>query len=68
MKTLKYRCVSRSTPNTIGKGETPVIAVNLYLASIQLNSIRELHIRKGDTIVYKNRHSMKVEVQDENSD
>ena len=65
MKTIKYQCTSRATPEWgVRNGYISVEEDNLYLAQLKLNKIMAEHKAKGDKIVWRNRHSMKVEVQD----
>jgi hypothetical protein len=66
MKQIKYVCVSLANrvarqPNA---GETIVYGNDLYDAKLELDKIMRKHINKGDTIVYRNRHSMRVSVND----
>lgn len=66
MKQIKYVCVSLANkvarlPND---GDTIVYGNDLYDAKLELDKIMRKHINKGDTIVYRNRHSMRVSVND----
>ena len=63
MKTIKYQCISKASKHMLLKeGNTPVHCDNLLDGFKKLNKIMLDHKTNGDTIVYRNRHSMKVEV------
>ncbi len=62
MKTIKYKCDSAQTPARIDEGDVAVKCINLYEGFKQLSIIMKEHIAKGDTIVYRRRHALKVAI------
>jgi hypothetical protein len=65
MKTISYQCISKQTNTQLKDGKIPVYGKDLFEAYKQLNVIMAQHMEQGNRIVYRNRHSMKVEVQED---
>ena len=65
VKTVKYQCMSKASPHmNLKEGTTAVDCDNLLDGFNKLNQIMLDHKDKGDKIVYRNRHSMKVAVHE----